>query len=212
MAITPRRRPRQRRLRTTAGVAVLIVAGFLSYATLPGPMSVHAATPRARRTCPPVLCPQSPPVPPVASVSPCDVVTDCPPSPSPSPSILVISPVPLDRPSPPTTPSYLIGRPSPSPSPAATDTGGSPVPLGGGFGDLPTPSAGAVSSISDSGSRGGGGGLPLPLLLLGFVFLVAGAGVLIYALAPRGERLPEKKVDPRGVPFTPSGPDTNRGR
>jgi hypothetical protein len=190
----------------TVGVAVLVGAGLLSYGFPPSPVSVRAA-PRTRATCDPErwwLClPPSPP-PPVVSVSPtCDV--DCPASPSPSPIILVISPVPLGPPSPPTTPSYLIGRPSPAPS-APADTGGSPVPLGGGFGDLPTPSAGAVSSISDSGNRGDG--LPLPLILLGFLFVAGVAGTLIYAMAPRGERFPERTGNtPGGAPITP-GPDS----
>src|ERR1700694_2133193 len=129
MAITPRRRPWQRRLRMTLGVAVLVGAGLLSYGFPPSPVSVRAA-PRTRATCDPErwwLClpPTSPP--PVASVSPCDV--DCPASPTPSPIILVISPVPLGPPSPPTTPSYLIGRASPPPS-APADTGGSAGPPG----------------------------------------------------------------------------------
>jgi hypothetical protein len=187
-------------------VAVLVGAGLLSLASAPGPLRVHAALPKIR--CTPGPSQHCRPTP-LALPSPCGILNlDCPPSPSPSPSILVISPVPLDPSSAPTTPSYLIGRPSPSPS-APTDTGGSPVPLGGGAGDLPTPSAGAVSSISDSGNRGDG--LPLPLLLLGFVFLVAAAGALIYAVAPRGERFPERTVDPRGVNFTPPGPDTRPG-
>jgi hypothetical protein len=80
------------------------------------------------------------------------------------------------------------------------------VPLGGGFADLPTPSAGAVSSISDNGN--GGGGLPLPLLLLGFLFAAAVAGTLIYALAPHGERFPERSVDSPGGLVSPPGPDT----
>lgn len=75
------------------------------------------------------------------------------------------------------------------------------MPLGGSSGDLPTPSAGAVSSISDSGNRGDG--LPLPLLLLGFLFIAGVVGALMYAVAPRGERFPEKSA---GV-TTPPGPD-----
>ena len=207
MAITARRRPQQRRLRITAGVAVLVGAGLLSLASAPGPLGVHAAPPKIRCTPNPgQRCRPTPQTP-----LPCGVLNpDCPPSPSPSPipSILVISPVPLAPSSEPTTPSYLIGRPSPTPS-APADTGGSPVPLGGSTGDLPTPSAGAVSSISDSGNRGGG--LPLPLLLLGFVFLVAAAGAIIYAVAPRGDRFPEKPVDPRSVTFTPPGTNPRPG-
>jgi hypothetical protein len=207
MAITARRRPRQRRLRVMVGVAVLIGAGLLSYATPPGPMSARADPPRVRVTCPPERCPPPSPPRPVASISPCDpLLGECPASPSPSPSIVVISPVPLDSPSPPTTPSYLIGRPSPSPSAAAADTGGPPVPLGGGFADLPTPSSGAVSSISDSGNRGDG--LPLPLLLLGFLFVAGVAGALIYALAPRGERFPERNIEAPGGSLIGPGSDS----
>jgi hypothetical protein len=120
---------------------------------------------------------------------------------SPSPEIVVISPVPLDPTPPPSTPSYLIGTlASPSPSPP-TDTGGSPVPLGGGFNDLPTPNPAAATSSS---SNGGGGGLPLPLLLAGIVVLVGAAAAVLYAVAPAGDRFPEK------VPDAPLGLHTLR--
>jgi hypothetical protein len=122
--------------------------------------------------------------------------------PSSSPEIVVISPVPLDSPSPAVTPSYLIGIPSPSVDPGVT--GGTPIPLGGGFNDLPSP--GPVSAVSDNGS--GGGGFPGPLMLIGMLLLVGAVGSILWAIAPKGERFPEQ---PSGgapsVVFTPSGPE-----
>jgi hypothetical protein len=116
---------------------------------------------------------------------------------------VVISPVPLDSPSPAVTPSYLIGIPSPSPPGA--DIGGTPIPLGGGFNDLPSP--GPVSAVSDGGS--GGGGSPTPLVLIGMLLLVAAAGSVLWAIAPKGERFPEKPAPgASGLVFTPHGPDS----
>jgi hypothetical protein len=116
---------------------------------------------------------------------------------------VVISPVPLDSPSPAVTPSYLIGIPSPSVDPGVT--GGTPIPLGGGFNDLPSP--GPVSAVSDNGS--GGGGFPGPLMLIGMLVLVAAAGSILWAIAPKGERFPEHPAGGApGVVFTPHGPDS----
>lgn len=105
-----------------------------------------------------------------------------------SPSVIVISPVPLESPSPVPTPSYLIGVPSPSVDPGINN-GGTPIPLGGGFNEIPSPYGGPVSAVSDSG--GGGGGPPLPLLLIGMLVLVAAAGSILFAVAPAGLRFPE---------------------
>jgi hypothetical protein len=153
--------------------------------------AIGASAPRAVGTQAPCLRHCPPPSP-----SPCFVVFDVVCLDSPSPEIVVISPVPLDPAPPPGTPSYLIGTlTSPSPSPPA-DTGGSPVPLGGGFNDLPTPNPAAATSSS---GNSGGGGLPLPLLLAGFLILAGAAGAVLYAVAPGGDRFPEK------IPGAPLG-------
>jgi hypothetical protein len=110
--------------------------------------------------------------------------------------------VPLDSPSPVPTPSYLIGIPSPSIDPGLGDIG-TPIPLAGGFNAR---SPGPVSAVSDSQ---GGGGIPGPLLLIGILMLVAGAGAILFAVAPKGERFPERTVrDAPGFLFTPYGPDS----
>jgi hypothetical protein len=198
-------RPGRRRLRTAAALAIPPLTALLFFATPPTPLAASAASPAARvsptcanqigQKCPPTQDP---------SASPCPsnrLFTDC--SPSPSPEIIVISPVPLDSPSPNGTPSYLIGIPSPSVDPGI-DNGGTPIPLAGGFKDLPSP--GPLSVASDNS---GGGGLPGPLLLLGVLLLVGAAGSVLFVIAPKGERFPEQPVhDALGFLFTPYGPDS----
>lgn len=191
-------RPGRRRLRTAAALAIPPLTALLFFATPPAPLAASASSPAAKVK--PVCTPAGQECP---SPTPClsnDFFSNC--SPSPSPEIIVISPVPLDSPSPDVTPSYLLGIPSPSVDPGVND-GGTPIPLVGGFNDLPSP--GPLSVASDNG---GGGGLPGPLVLLGVLLLLGAAGSVLFAIAPKGERFPEQPVhDAPELLFTPHGPD-----
>ncbi len=197
-------RPGRRRLRIAAALAIPPLTALLFFATPPAPLAANASSPAAvSPTCTNET--RSPGCPPThdPSPSPClsnDFFSNC--SPSPSPEIIVISPVPLDPPSPAVTPSYLLGIPSPSVDPGVND-GGTPIPLVGGFNDLPSP--GPLSVASDNG---GGGGLPGPLVLLGVLLLLGALGSVLFAIAPKGERFPEPPVhDAPEFLFTPYGPD-----
>lgn len=197
-------RPGRRRLRTAAALAIPPLTALLFFTTPPAPLAASASSPAARvkPTCTPQIgqgC-QPPHNPSPTACLSNDFFSSC--SPSPTPEIIVISPVPLDSPSPDVTPSYLLGIPSPSVDPGVND-GGTPIPLVGGFNDLPSP--GPLSVASDNG---GGGGLPGPLVLLGVLLLLGAAGSVLFAIAPRGERFPEQPVhDAPEFLFTPYGPD-----
>ncbi len=178
MATSQFRRPTRSWLRAAAAIAVPPLALLLFVATPAAPTVASAATPGPDNR-PSQVSTDSP--------TPCDpiVFPDCPAA---SPSIIVISPVPLQSPSPEATPSYLVGIPSPSVDPGVNN-GGTPIPLGGGFNAFPSPvSGGPVSAVSDNS---GPGGPPLPLLLIGLLVLVGVAASILFALAPPGLRFPE---------------------
>ncbi len=197
-------RPGRRRFRTAAALAIPPLTVLLFFATPPAPASATtgAAAVNAAATCGrrhPCPSPNNDPTP----TPSCNLgnfpFTDC--SPSPSPEIIVISPVPLDSPSPAVTPSYLLGLPV---DPGLADAG-TPIPLAGGFNNLPSP--GPLSVASDNG---GGGGIPGPLVLLGVLLLVGAAGYVLFAIAPKGKRFPEQPVhNAPGFLFTPYGPDSS---
>jgi hypothetical protein len=197
-------RPGRRRLRTAAALAIPPLTALLFFATPPAPLAASALSPAAKvkPTCTPQIGQGCQPTH-NPSPTPClsnYFFSNC--SPSPTPEIIVISPVPLDSPSPDVTPSYLLGIPSPSVDPGVND-GGTPIPLVGGFNDLPSP--GPLSVASDNG---GGGGLPGPLVLLGVLLLLGAAGSVLFAIAPKGERFPEQPGhDAPEFLFTPFGPD-----
>jgi hypothetical protein len=122
---------------------------------------------------------------------------------SPTPDTIVISPVPPDRPSPVTTPAYLIGLP-PSPSAGATDVGGAIAPLGGGTtSDQPSPGGGGGGGSETVKS----GGPPVPFLLAMLVAASIGAGFLIWRFGPRGKKLPSVRAAPP-ILFTPYGSES----
>ncbi len=177
MSTSQTRRRTRSRLRTAAALAVPPLTILLFVATPAAPSAI-AATPGTDNKPSPVS---------TDSPTPCDpnIIPDCPAA---SPSIIVISPVPLQSPSPQATPSYLVGIPSPSVDPGVNN-GGTPIPLGGGFNAFPSPvSGGPVSAVSDNS---GPGGPPLPLLLIGVLVLVGVAASILFALAPPGLRFPE---------------------
>lgn len=179
----------------------MLAAGLPLLATRSVPVAASTATPPLPlATKPPCSrnCPTAPPS--------CVVVGDFCVDASPSPEIVVISPVPLDPPPPPSTPSYLIGTLAPpSPTPP-TDSAGSPVPLGGGFNTLPTNNPAAATSSSSGNSSGGGP--PLPLFLAGFLLVVGAAAAVLYAVAPVGDRFPERLAG-SSVGLNPSGSESS---
>src|SRR5258708_4525583 len=189
MATSHSRQPTRSWLRAAAALAVPPLTAALFVATPAAPTVARAATPSADNK--PSATSTDPPPP------TCDpnLSPDCPAA---SPSIIVISPVPMQSPSPQPTPSYLVGIPSPSVDPGVNN-GGTPIPLGGGFNAFPSPiSGGPVSAVSDNS---GAGGPPLPLLLIGVLVLVGVAASILFALAPSGLRFPEPGGRPRAKPI-----------
>ena len=196
----------RRRGRLVAAIAISAAVAFLSAANLLV-RDGDAANPPDRIARTPVATP-------TFSLSPTpNCSPDSPDCPSPTPSEVVVSPVAPDASASPTTQPYLQGTlPSPSPSPQ-TDTTSSAVPLGGGFVDqLPTPSSDATN-VPTGSLAPHQSGLPLPFIAIGAVLILAAAGSLIYALAPRRHtplRAPRAKPT-SPVMFTPYGPDSGPG-
>ena len=186
-------------MRFALAACVLLLTGLLALTSAPGSTLLRPAVAMAAPKChPPVPdnCPPAPAPPPTPTCDnpPCDT--------SPTPNVIVISPVPPDRPSPVTTPAYLIGLP-PSPSAGATDVGGAIAPLGGGTTtDQPSPGGGGGGSETVKS-----GGPPVPFLLAMLVAASIGAGFLIWRFGPRGKKLPSVRAAPP-ILFTPYGSES----
>ena len=188
-------------MRFALAACVLLLTGLLALTSAPGltPLRPTVAVAAKPTPCHPNLgnnfC-QTPA--PTNSATPCDNFSCT----SPTPDTIVISPVPPDRPSPVTTPAYLIGLP-PSPSAGATDVGGAIAPLGGGTTtDQPSPGGGGGGSETVKS-----GGPPVPFLLAMLVAASIGAGFLIWRFGPRGKKLPSVRAAPP-ILFTPYGSES----